>query len=275
MTCWIIYAKESIRDGKDNAFDWMVEVAEEYDIKAHVLFSEDFDVNEQLFYKDELLLELPDCILMRTYDFSLGNYFEDQGVRVYNKMEALEACQDKWKTYELLKKCNLPTIETLIGEYTFSALKETIGLPFVMKDRFGSKGEGVYLVNNEEEFSVALESLSDVIYQPFIPCGNSDVRVHVIDGEPVAWVKRYNPNDFRSNFSQGGSAVAFDPDEALLKLARQGVHALGLEIGGIDILITDSGYTICEVNGISGFRTIYKIGGPSIPEFIFKMIGGK
>lgn len=105
-----------------------------------------------------------------------------------------------------------------------------------------------------------------------------DIRVWVCGGEVIGHILRYNDNSFKSNFAAGGFFRQVELPPAAAQLAIDAARTAGLHFAGIDLLytsgddssrdISDSGFTICEVNGNAGFRTA----PTDIPDGIFRTL---
>jgi len=279
---WVIYTKKSIRsNSKDNAFDWMVEEGHNEGLDVEVHFEEDLEVmitpEGSVLSCNNRVADLPDFVLLRTYNFHLSSFFESKGIRTINSTESLMDCQDKWKTHELLSSAGLPMPKTLLNfnkEISFDEVASKLGSPFIIKNNYGSRGEGVYLIHNDEELKDSLSQFqSGYIFQEFINTSyGKDVRVHVIGGEVIACVLRSSDKDFRSNFSQGGNATSYEITEEIKQLSIDAAKAMNLEIAGIDLLFGPEGIIICEINGIPGFRTVWLTSKTNIPSKIFKYV---
>ncbi|TDJ04050.1 MAG: RimK family alpha-L-glutamate ligase, partial [Deltaproteobacteria bacterium] len=112
------------------------------------------------------------------------------------------------------------------------------------------------------------------LIQEFIKSSRGrDLRVFTIGHRAVACVERIGPRgDFRANFSLGGSVKAYPMSAVIEELAIKTVRALGLEIGGIDLLFEGDKFRVCEANFSPGFESIEKCFNLDIPEKIFNYI---
>lgn len=281
MKLWIIYSKVVLRPGKNNAMSWMLDEAKNCQLDAEILFTEDITLmadKELAIYHKGLKKDLPDLVLTRCYDMPLLQQFEELNIPVYNSSQALNDCLNKWRTHQLLVKNNIPTPKTIFSKYevSYDFVKGQLGLPFITKDNMGAKGEQVFLVRDELTFEEARVNCSQPLYQEYIKSSfGRDVRLHVIGDQVVASVLRVSENDFKSNFSQGGKADFFQPDDQIIDLAVKSTKALGLDFSGIDVLFTEDGYTVCEVNGVPGFRTVGLTSKYNIPYAMMDYIRRK
>ena len=134
----------------------------------------------------------------------------------------------------------------------------------------------MFLIENKREFDNNIKLCSQAIAQRFVKTSyGKDLRVHVINQEVVACVLRHSQDSFLSNFAQGGQAKSFIIDEKAKKLAIEATKALNLDFSGVDLLFDGEGYTVCEVNGIPGFRTIGLTSKENVPHLMLKHIKEK
>lgn len=154
VTGWIIYPRYTA-DRSDNAFGWLVGEAAAAGMRLEVLFVEELSVvygtRCGIFHKGREVVQMPEFVIMRTYDTVLSRYFERLGVRVINTAAAMELCKNKMLTHEVLAAAGLPTPATVYAEgaeYAYPELAERFGSArFIVKRTDGAKGEDVYLVN--------------------------------------------------------------------------------------------------------------------------------
>ncbi len=279
---WVIYSRDTLSSKfGDNAFDWMIESALNYDLKVEILFEEDFNLmtssGELTFYYKGTLLAKPDFVLMRSYALDLAKHLEEANIPVFNSSLSMKESQDKWQTHQILAGHKLRSPNALFSSHklSFAEVEKMLGSPFVIKGLLGSKGEDVHLVSCETTLERAFDQLKDqrYMYQKFIKeSSGTDIRVHVIGGEIVAAVRRRSEGDFKSNFHQGGSAESVELTEEMKKISVESAKALKLDFAGIDLLESSEGPTVCEVNAIPGFRTICLTSETDIPSLIFKHI---
>lgn len=274
---WAIYPTPE--RGSSNAFDWMISSAASCGIELSVVFAEKISFNitaEKIeLYNNGEKCAFPHFVLMRHYDFNLSAIFESCGVRVFNSTRSMQLSQNKLLTHLLLNKNNIPTIDTICGDVDFSVVTSCFGLPFVVKAVRGSKGEEVYLINNNEEFERVREQYNELLAQRFISSSyGKDIRVWVVGERVVGTVLRRSVSSFKSNIALGGEAICFEASVEVQQMAINSCKAVGLELGGVDILFMGDGkYCVCEVNGNAGFRA-FGLSGKSvdIPKEIFNYI---
>ncbi len=165
--------------------------------------------------------------------------FEHAGIRVVNRVGPHEAAADKVHQGEVFHQLGIAHPKTLDRNSAF------VGRA-VAKPRRGSGGERVREVLLPREWA---EVERDDLVQPFIHVV-ADYRAVVVGGAVLSWTRRHPaPNDFRTNLSQGATATpAQAPSAEASHLVLQAVAALELEIAGVDLVITEHGPIVLEVN---------------------------
>lgn len=282
---WFLYPDTTPRDS--NAFSWFEESFIRFGMKVEFLF---WDSMETLAGIDDM--ELPEAAIMRGYNLPLSAYLESKGVVVVNSTRSMEWSRDKIATAEILKQRGIPTPETILYPEQYPSWerlqRDFSNEPVVMKLSFGSKGEDVFLLESEDDYvagvnhcrRLSLERVgSRPLFQEYIaPSRGRDLRVWVIGNRVVGHLLRSNDNSFKSNFAQGGNAIAIALPERAATLAVAAAEALGLDFAGVDILFGGGiypEYLVCEVNGNAGFRTSSIIGGMDIPSALAEHILSK
>ncbi len=194
-----------------------------------------------------------------------------------NLARSIALCDDKARTYvELSGVVNQP--DTLIAPKTYfdadmsefvdSAIVR-LGLPLVFKECFGSFGEQVYLCQTREDIMCHITAKPFVLQEFIADSAGSDTRIEIVGGKFVSAVKRNNPDDFRSNVTNGGTMTSVIPDKQTIETAIKACETLGLTFGGVDIL--DNGM-VCEVNSNAHIINIMNATGIDIAPIIFDEI---
>lgn len=218
-----------------------------------------------------------DFVLFWDKDINLAYRLEAEGNKVFNSASAIELCDDKARTYlHLLDTVEQP--KTIIAPKTFFSSDmtefiekavEILGLPVVFKECFGSFGAQVHLCSTIDEIK-ALVSEKPFILQEFVSeSAGSDIRLEVVGGRVVSAVKRYNADDFRSNVTNGGTMQKYTPTAKQCEIAVKACEKLGLDFGGVDILLNDQ---VCEVNSNAHIMNIMNVSGVDIAPMIFERI---
>jgi glutamate carboxypeptidase len=193
---------------------------------------------------------------------------ERAGYTVLNGAQALLACHDKWRTARLLERALLPHPRT---ELARPGSAVPLGLPVVVKPRFGSWGADVERCETRHELEACLGRVAQkpwfrrhgALIQELMPSSGVDLRVVVARGEAIGATERIaQPGEWRTNTSLGATRRPAEPPEEALALAVAAAAAIGGDLVGVDLLPLDTGgYTVIELNGAVDFTPEYGLGG--------------
>jgi len=193
----------------------------------------------------------------------------------------LTISKDKFLTGQVLSANGLavPKTATIASIENFkSALDYVGGYPIIVKLSTSSQGRAVIYVDNAQTgkslIGTLINSREPFIIQEFIKeSSGTDLRVFVIDGTVAgAMMRTAAAGEFRSNVHQGGSVKRVDLSEAERQCAIQAAEALKLKVAGIDILRSNDGPKILEVNSSPGLEGISKATGKNIAADIIACI---
>ncbi len=223
-----------------------------------------------------------------SYDFAvyldkdkyIAEMLEKSGVRLFNSSRAISVCDDKMLTHIALAEHGIPMPDTLPGALCYTpdalipdesikAVTDTLGLPLVVKESYGSLGKGVYLVKDDTELRAAMEKLKCMphMFQKYISESfGKDVRIIVIGGKYLCAMMRKSEDDFRSNIELGGVGIKITPPDEYIEIAEKASKILGLDYCGIDILIGKNGGLVCEVNSNAFFGGMEKTTGVNVAK---------
>jgi tetrahydromethanopterin:alpha-L-glutamate ligase len=198
---------------------------------------------------------------------------EEYDVKLINSRESLELASDKFLTSIILEKHKIPTPKTIICEDPTSALDafEELGEDCVVKPLFGSKGIGITRLNERgfaENVLYSLSRLNEVLYlQKFIEHHNRDIRILVLGDKAVTGMYRVGDN-WKTNIFAGARAEPLDISDELELLAIKAAQATKTEIAGVDIIESEDGFLVLEVNSIPGFTALQKVSSINVAEEI-------
>ena len=291
MRCWLLFHRELGPDVPEAPEVYRFqEAAAKAGIELSVLQPRDFDLvvdsNDgwSAIYQGRKLPR-PDLIIPRTgsetsyFTLAVLRHFEHQGVAMVNGPAAIEAVADKLQTLQILSRAGLPIPKTILGKFPVdvNVVERELGFPVVVKTLKGTRGNGVLLCKDREQFNDLANLLdgaspgADFIFQQYIKASHGrDVRVLVVNGKAVAAMERRSADgSFKSNISLGGVGSSFEPPAPMADLAIHVAAALGLDVAGVDILFDTNGYRICEANSSPGFQGLEKACNISVPDAIF------
>ena len=227
--------------------------------------------NSEMHYRGGNVLERIDAVIPRirpSVTFSgcaITRQFESMGIRVLNAAEPIKRSRDKLLASQLFVRHGLSMPVTGFASSpldTKDLIKMVGGAPLILKLLEGAQGRGVVLAETQkaaESVINAMKSLNaNLLVQEFIKeAGGKDLRCFVIGNKMVCAIERTAAvGDFRSNIHQGGSAqaVRIRPEER--KLAVAATRALGLDVAGVDIIRSERGPLLLEVNSSPGLEGI-------------------
>ena len=215
---------------------------------------------------------------------ALISHFEAMGVFTVAGSNALLQARDKLRCLQKLAKFGLDVPKTFFVNDTsdLSTLIEHLGgFPVVMKIVEGTHGVGVILSetfsNAEASIETFLRMKEKILLQEFIAEANgADIRAIVVDGEIVAAMKRQaRDGEFRSNLHRGATAELVMLSASEEHAAKKAVRIMGLDFAGVDILRSDRGPLIMEVNASPGLEGIETTTGIDISSKVFDFIERK
>ena len=208
-------------------------------------------------------------------------HFEWIGTPVVNRARAIAMARHKFHSLRILAQHGLPIPPSLtVGSAAFleGAVVEMGDYPFILKPFHGTHGTGVMLLDTPTSLTSAVDALCDLhedyVIQPFIAeAGGVDLRVLVVGGEAVAAMKRSAPiGEFRANVHRGASGEAVSLPDAYTDVAIRAAAALELEIAGVDLLQTNAGPVVLEVNPSPGFEELESVTGINIADAIVEFV---
>ncbi len=275
MDLWIIY-NSTFDVLEETPATRMLNEALNQGIKAKLMFYPYFNIeNNTLYYKNEIIEEYPKIVFVRGQEHILMNHFENKGVKTINSSYTITTCRDKWLTHSLVDTLNIKQIKTyLLGNYTFEEICNKVGLPFILKYRHGAQGNGVILVNNENDYNQNTQNIDrdEYIIQEYIRTSyGKDVRVYVVGNKAIGAVLRENNSDFKSNLAQGGLSYNYELTDELIENSINISKALKGDIISVDYVIGVNNLLFCEANTNAGFASFNYLGYP-MREIFMKYI---
>jgi RimK family alpha-L-glutamate ligase len=199
------------------------------------------------------------------------------GLYIINPPEAIEHCVDKYDVLTLLEENKLPVPRTVTTENVGEALKafDELGGDVVVKPLFGSRGVGSTRIRDPEiACSVfnAIRFYHGVIYlQEFVSHGFSDIRALAIGGQVAAAMKRV-ARSWKTNYSQGGQPEGVELAKDLEDLAVKSAECVGCKIAGVDILESQNGPIVVEVNSQPGWKGLQSVTNIIVSDEIINFI---
>lgn len=216
-----------------------------------------------------------------SYGASVVRQFMNMGVFSTLKPNALLDARDKMSCLQHLAVNGICVPKSIFSN-DFVNLNEMIdhlgGLPAVIKMIRGTHGQGVILAQNRSNTASIIEAFkrsnSQVLMQEFIKeAKGADIRIFVVDQEVVGVMKRQAaPGEFRSNLHRGATASEFKLTNEQGEIALKAAKILGLDIAGVDMLLSKDGPMILEVNASPGLEGIETTTGNDIAGKIIEFV---
>lgn len=212
---------------------------------------------------------------MTRYGTAIVRQFEMQGVYTPSSSIAITRSRDKLRTLQLLARAGVGIPKTVFTRNTtdFDDLIDQVGeLPVIIKLARGTHGNGVVLAETKKAAKSVLQAFhvmdddgTNILLQEFVKeSAGVDIRVFVVGGKVIASMKRQSlDDDFRSNLHQGGEGVSIKLTDEERKTALKAAKAMGLSICGVDIMRSERGPLVLEVNSSPGFG-IEKVTGRNV-----------
>src|SRR3989344_642066 len=220
---------------------------------------------------------------MTRYGTAIVRQLEMQGVYTVSSSIAINRSRDKLRSMQLLAKAGVGIPKTVVSRNSADIddlLEKIGGTPIIIKLARGTHGNGVVLAETKkaaksvlQAFYLSNEDGTNILLQEFIKeSAGEDIRVFIVGGKIVASMKRQSlDDDFRSNLHQGGSGTPVKLSEEERKTAQKAARAMGLSICGVDMMRSDKGPLVLEVNASPGFG-IENVTGRNVASHILDYV---
>jgi len=204
------------------------------------------------------------------YGLAVVEHLEAMGVPVVNRPQAIARSRDKLRCLQLLARSGLRIPRTVMARDASNVprlVDEVGGLPAIVKLLRGTQGVGVMLASTIPELQGILETFrglgQEFVLQEFVAESRGrDIRALVVGGKVVgAMRRRAKRGEFRSNLHRGGRGRPITLEPAYVDAALRATELVGLEVAGVDLLETQAGPTLLEVNSSPGFEGLERATG--------------
>ncbi len=215
------------------------------------------------------------------YGTAVVRQFEQMGVFTLNSSHAISVSRDKLRSLQILSRHDIGIpMSTFVRnkEDVLPAIEAVGGVPVIIKLLEGTQGIGVILADKESIAAAIIETLQstkqNVLIQKFVAESKGrDVRALVVGNRVVAAMRRQAAgSEFRSNVHRGGRTESLELDEVYERTAVRAAHIMGLRVAGVDMLESDEGPKVMEVNSSPGLEGIEKATGLDIAGEIIEHI---
>jgi len=225
----------------------------------------------EIHYRGGRILNDLDAVIPRIrpsqtfYACTLLRQFESLGIYCLNTSTAISQSRDKLRALQLLldNGLDIPTTGFASSPLDTGDLIDMVGgAPLIIKLLEGTQGTGVVLAETRKAADSVINAFkslnANILVQEFIKeSSGTDIRSFVVDGKVVASIQRIAaPGEFRANMHQGGRAelIKITPDER--RIAIKASKAMNLKVAGVDIIRSNKGPLLLEVNSSPGLQGI-------------------
>jgi [lysine-biosynthesis-protein LysW]--L-2-aminoadipate ligase len=249
---------------------------------------EDAGIELVKVFDKELILELDrpafpevDVVLDRGLVHSRAEYtlryLQTVGIPTVNSYSATITCDNKFLTTVALQEADVPTLRTFVAYTPASALEaiERIGYPAVLKPTAGSWGRLLAKINDREAAEAVLEHKevlgsyhhSLVYSQEYIPKRGGASRAVGV-GDRVIGASKRSSEHWITNVARGAATSPEPVTSAMEEIAMRARDAVGGEILGVDLVETDEGLKVIEINTGAEFKGLIEATGVDVPGAI-------
>jgi ribosomal protein S6--L-glutamate ligase len=215
------------------------------------------------------------------YGTAVVRQFEMTGTFAVNESVAISRSRDKLRSLQLLSRKGVGLPRTGFAnrpDNIKDLIKNVGGAPLVVKLLEGTQGIGVVLADTNKAAESIIEAFmglkADILVQEFIKeAGGADIRCLVVGDKVVAAMKRQGAEgEFRSNLHRGGTAEIIKLSPAERSTAVNAAKVMGLNVCGVDILRSNNGPVVMEVNSSPGLEGIETATGKNVAGLIYDFI---
>ena len=258
----------------------LIEAAQKKDIKLEVINCRENSIEldqDKSNYRDDIILQR--CVSYYNNLHSTAA-FEGLGAKVINSLHTAIMCGNKLFTHMELSKSNIsiPKAFCAFSNQSAMSILNKNGYPKVIKPVVGSWGRMIALLNDKEAAEAVIEDrehmypLYHVFYfEEFVKRPPRDIRSIVVGDRVVAAIYRYSgANEWKTNMALGGKAEACKVTSEMEELCIKAAKTMKGEILGVDLMESDNGLLVHEVNNTTEFKNTVRVTGVDIPSLIIE-----
>jgi ribosomal protein S6--L-glutamate ligase len=215
------------------------------------------------------------------YGTAVVRQFEMMGIPTLTDADAIARTRDKLRCLQLLSRHDIGIPSTVITRNrrdVLPAISRVGGTPVVVKLLEGTQGVGVILADSDQSARSVIDALQglkqNILIQEFVQeAQGTDIRAFVVGRRVLGAIRRRaRAGEFRSNLHLGGEAQAVRLDKQYRDAAVRAAQVVGLSVAGVDLLQSDQGPLIMEVNSSPGLEGIETATGVDIADAIFEYL---
>ena len=213
------------------------------------------------------------------HGLAVVNQFDMMGVPLVNNSQPIARSRDKLRSLQLLARAGIDIPKTVMvsdPSQIHRALEIVGGPPAILKVVKGTQGIGVILAETEQAALTVLETFwnlgMNILVQEFIEESEGrDIRALVVGDRVVTAMRRQaSVGEFRSNVHRGGTGTVVDLPESYRRVALEAMRVMELQLGGVDMLESETGPKVVEINSSPGFEGLERWTGVDIASAIIE-----
>jgi ribosomal protein S6--L-glutamate ligase len=217
---------------------------------------------------------------MTAYGAAIVRQFEMQGVYTPVRSIAISRSRDKLRSLQLLSKVGVGIPKTIFSRATDAVddLIDHLGTPVIIKLASSTQGNGVVLAETRKAAKSVIQAFyvndTSFLIQEYIEeSAGIDIRAFVVGNKVVASMQRQSlDDDFRSNIHQGGTGTTIKLTDEERKVAIKAAKAMGLSICGVDLMRSERGPLVLEVNSSPGLEGIEEVSKRNVAAKIIEYV---
>ena len=232
----------------------------------------------------------PDAVIPRIgasntfYGTAVVRQFEMMNSYCVNSSVSISNSRDKLRSLQILAKAGINMPVTGFASHTkdIEGVIETVGsIPLIMKLLQGTQGQGIVLAETRKAAESVMSAFrqldADIMVQEFIKeSSGTDIRAFVVGNRVVAAMERTAPDgEFRSNVHRGGRIEKITLSKEENNIVKEATNILGLSVAGVDLMRSDRGPLVLEVNSSPGLQGIESSSKVNVANDIFSLIEQK
>ena len=232
----------------------------------------------------------PDAVIPRIgasntfYGTAVVMQFEMMNSYCVNSSVSISNSRDKLRSLQILAKAGINMPVTGFASHTkdIEGVIETVGsIPLIMKLLQGTQGQGIVLAETRKAAESVMSAFrqldADIMVQEFIKeSSGTDIRAFVVGNRVVAAMERTAPDgEFLSNVHRGGRIEKVELTNEEMNIVTEASNILGLSVAGVDLMRSDRGPLILEVNSSPGLQGIESSSGVNVADEIISFIEQK
>ncbi len=239
----------------------------------------------EIYYDGQPISKEFDLIIPRIdtphteYGLTVLRQFESMHIPISDQSRAIALGRDKLRGTQRLLKYKVPFPTTGYAHSTEdfdNIINMAGGVPLIIKLVEGTEGVGVFLADDKKHAFNLLKTFKQLevplIVQEFIEeSAGTDLRVFVTGDKIVASMKRESQDgDFRANVALGGEPCQADLTDLEKEIALKAARAIGINIAGVDLIRSNKGPLVIEINVSPGFTGLEKMSGTDVAGAIIE-----